>query len=387
MTEGLRRVRAVQAGRARAEHHAFAVAHRNHQRAIETHTADRPDQARHRVFAQHALSFMDTAGQQHLEEARKFVGGRIDISGRDHRVHESLCVRGAHHFRERHEQRALDDARQRKEHRRAGKRIHRSVALLRTRKTVTEVLHAQRLAQLPIERVLDRFAGHTLQDLGEDEAAGDRVVGHAAAARGGGCADHLDDAVPVLQQLHAPLRLRDLHRRKAAAMCEHVGDRCVALAGARELRNIVADACIEIDAALLGELVDQHGGHRFRGREQADRRLWRQQNLFGIRAVARAIAAGVTDRAVEHDDAVAAQAEPKARIGTGAVQRLQREPDLLGVVVAQPGSGCDGFGLAVDRRDGFQIAGNPHFRAREHGHGVAVFPSVCLRHGSIAPRR
>ncbi len=122
----------------------------------------------------------------------------------------------------------------------------------------------------------------------------------------------------------------------------------VLLAVAAVRRQVAADRVVEMQLALFGQMMHQHGGDRFRGGKQAHR------GLGGEQALAHRV--GVADCPVQEHAAPAAQAQRDARAHAAPVEPPRGPPDRLDPVVVEPGLGGGRFAApGGDRR---QIAGD-----------------------------
>lgn len=173
-TTGPRSVNTIGIG---AEYQALAVAHRQHQRAIQRRAAHRADQARHRLRLHDLPALVYAAIEQQLIEARQLRRGGVQVAGGQDAAHRRVAIVGFNERVERSHQQALKQDRHREAHRPAGGAVagHR-VAML-SRQSVGEVTHAQGLAQAAIEVFTQRSTRHTLDELTENETAAVSVIG------------------------------------------------------------------------------------------------------------------------------------------------------------------------------------------------------------------
>ena len=120
----------------------------------------------------------------------------------------------------------------------------------------------------------------------------------------------------------------------AGAVREHVADRDRALVVLLVARDVLGDRVVEREEPLLDQLVDDERGHALRRRVDGHRRVRRGGDLGRVLRVVGPVAAGVADRPVEDDLALAADADLDGRVDAGAVHRDRRLPDPLDAVGA-----------------------------------------------------
>ncbi|CAB4947280.1 unannotated protein [freshwater metagenome] len=133
--------------------------------------------------------------------------------------------------------------------------------------------------------------------------------------------------VVVPDPVHVDDGARDV--RDARAVREHVVDRDAVLARSDELGDVLADAVADVQQAALVEQVDHGRRDRLRGAEEAERGVGRREHRLGVPALLRPHAAGPADRAVEHDDALAADRQRDRGVDAVAEEPLGRGPDAL----------------------------------------------------------
>ena len=213
------------------------------------------------------------AAAQHLVEAGELVGRCDDVRGRHDRGPEAIVVGGLDHLVERRAERAADDLRDRRQERRPGDVVVADRAEVGLGDAVVAPAEPERVEDLLGEDLADRLAGDPVDDLAEDEAARDGVVGEHLAGlvvrlR---VADRLDEELAVGDPVEVEGLLR--HPGDPGAVGEHVADRDVVLSVARVTGDVVADPVLDRERAPLLEQVDDGGGHRLRRRVDAERRL------------------------------------------------------------------------------------------------------------------
>jgi hypothetical protein len=235
-------------------------------------------------------------------------------------VRKPRVVADGDHLIHREAERAFEQRRQRRQERRAGEIVEGHLRYVARGDAVVHPAEAERRQDLPAQEGADGLAGHALDDLAEDEAAGDRVVGEAPArAPGeGGVAEHPEHGVVVLERLEPHHVARQVGN--TGAMGQHVLNGDAVLSVRRELGNVLAHRVVEVHLAALHEKVDEHRRHRLGGREDIERRRRRRGDLVGALSIGRSVAARVTDGAVDQHLAVPADAELEGRMNAAAVQ-------------------------------------------------------------------
>ena len=222
-----------------------------------------------------------------------------------------------------------------------------------------------------------RGAPHHLR---QHEAAAHRVVLEQRA--GAPRAAHLRQQVHHLLRVGEQLEVDGLRGQvgNAGAVRQHVADRDPALAVVMELGHVVRDAVLEVEDALLVELVHHHRRHGLRGRVEAEGRVDPDQPLRRVGRVARRVPRGVAEGAVQDRRAVAAEADLDRRVGTSPVEVLDRPPD--GVHRRPGGPSLAGRLLGPDHRDLLEVR-----RHAAEGHEGELAQQVDGVHGGTGTDR
>ena len=111
-----------------------------------------------------------------------------------------------------------------------------------------------------------------------------------------------------------------------ARCTEHVPQRDPLLAVVAELGDVFADPVLQVQDALLVELVDHHGGDRLGGRVDAEGGLEGRQHLGRVGVVVGRVARGVPQRAVQHHPSASPDADLKGGVEAGPVEILRAPP-------------------------------------------------------------
>ena len=218
-----------------------------------------------------------------------------------------------------------------------------------------------------------RLAGDPADHLAEDEAAGERVIGEAAARHGQrlGRAQDGEDAGFVGEKIE-----RDghaVHGGDAGAVGEDLPEGDGLLPVRAELRDVLDDPVVEVQDAALVEEVDDHRGHRLGRGVEVEERVVADALLRRVLRGARRVPAEVTDRPVEHHLAPAPHAERDGRLKPRPVEADDRAPYGLDVLGREAGLVRRDLGAFVDARD-FPRRKRAHVKGKggeEHAPGVS----------------
>ena len=166
----------------------------------------------------------------------------------------------------------------------------------------------------------------------------------------------------VDQRLHdelgvgGPLEVERLpyHVGHSGAVGEDVADRDRALAVAVIAGDVGGHRVGDVEHAALVQPVHERGRDRLGARVDEHRRVRGGADRLGAVGLARPVAAGVADRAVEHDRSAVAHADLQRGVHAAAIHAEGAPPDALHRVGAQR----PGVVLGAPRRDGVQVVGH-----------------------------
>ena len=197
-----------------------------------------------------------------------------------------------------------------------------------------------------------------MHDLAQDVAARDGVIGEKPPRLGEWpcVAKDPDPELAVKRAVEVECLPREIGH--SGAVREHLGDRDLALAVTVILGNVLADAVRDVQRPALVEHVDHERRDRLGAGIDTKRRRRRRGLLFNLRSITRTVAAGVTDRAVEHDRALAAHAHLHSGMDSASIKVDGRAPDALHRLPAHPAS--VGLLLLADRGDRLEVVRDVH---------------------------
>ena len=385
VAEGQVRVEPVQAQHLGAEHQPVAEPGREAEREVDLEPGLLLERLADRVRLHDPDAVELAAGAEDLEEARELVRRRDQVAGGDHRREEARVVGDLDDLVDRAAEDPGHEVRERRDQLRAGGVGEADLPYVLGCHAVVAPAKAQWVQDRLREHGPNALAGDPLDDLAEDETPGNRVICQQCArlVERLGIADRLGQQLAVLDRVELEHLARE--RRHAGSVGEHMSDRGLALTVAPVLRDVVRDPVEDAQRAVLVEQMDDHRGHRLRGREHAERGVRRGQHLGQVRGVARAVAAGVTDRPIEDHLAVAAQAELHGRMDAGLVQVAAGGPDP----VDRPGGEPDGLriGLRSNRGDRWEVLRDANTPERigdereawKRRHRPAAYPPSTVR--------
>ena len=232
----------------------------------------------------------------------------------------------------------------------AGEGVHGDLADALRRDAVVEGGEAQRAEDVLAQHAADVAPRHPADDLAEDEAAGEGVVGEAAAghAQRLRVAEDGEQALRIGEQPDVDLGVGD--GRDAGAVGEELAEGDVLLAVLAELGEVLDDGVVEVQGAALVELVDDHGGHGLRRGEEVEEGVVAGGHARRVLRVARGVAAKVSDGAVEDDHAAAAHAERERRLEARLVELHRGVPDRLDGLRLEPRRARLHLGVGVAAR-------------------------------------
>ena len=173
-----------------------------------------------------------------------------------------------------------------------------------------------RAAHHPVQRGAEIFAGNGFHNATHDEAGGDGMVGLSIQCGGFRGTEDVENLLRAKQDVRGYLFLR---ARNARLVGQQLADGGAPLAVLAILRQVAGDRIIQIQLSLFHQVVNHHGCHDLGGRKQADRRVRCHYTL--------AVRISKADTAIEHDLAMAAQAQADGGAHATAVQLAGCAPD------------------------------------------------------------
>ncbi len=256
---------------------------------------------------------------------------------------------------------------------------------------------AQRVEDLLGEHRADVLTGHPMDNLAQDVAARDGVIEEKPPRLGEWpcVAKDPNTELAITRPVEVQCHPREIGH--PGAMREHLTDRDLALTVTVIPGNVLADAVRDVQRPALVEHVDHKRRDRLRGGIDEKRRRRRRRPLLYPRAITRAVAASMTDRAVKHHRALATHAHLHGRVDSASIKIDGRAPDALHrlpahatSVGALPADRGDRLEVARDAHPSQRIRQPGHARNRQHprhGHALQAQPAGRHSRRSTSPSR
>ena len=260
--------------------------------------------------------------EQHLEETAGFLGGGVEIARWHDDVLKAVIIGDFHHLIDatahRIGQEQVDQF-----HGNAGRDIP---GTLSAGLPEGEVLHAHGLADHPVQGGIEVFAGNRLDNGAEDKPGGYGVVGLGVEATGFCLAKQINDLLGAVQDIRLHLCGR---AGNASLMGQQVSNGGASLAVLAVLGQVAGDRVIQVQLPGFHQMMDHHGGHHLGGGKQADRGVRGHDSLT--------LRVRIADAAIQHNLAVATQAQADGRAHAAPVKLAGSPPDGVHLFRAHTG--------------------------------------------------